>query len=235
MQARHISTSISKAILSSLLVLFAPLAAFGHQSPDDGEQPAETPADSVRFFRGVAVSVDLVGPAQMVIGDYGQYEAAVRINLRDKYFPIVEVGLGKADAEEATTNVSYKTSAPYLRLGCDFNLMKNKHDVYRVYGGFRYGLTSFKYDLFSPGTTDPVWLDHADYGVEGASCSYHWLEGVVGIDAKLWRNLRLGWSVRYKRRLLHDDGPLDNSWYVPGYGKQGGTRLGGTFNIIFEL
>ena len=82
MQAKHISTSISKAILSSLLVLLAPLAAFGHQSPDDGEQPAETPADSVRFFRGVAVSVDLVGPAQMVIGDYGQYEAAVRISAR---------------------------------------------------------------------------------------------------------------------------------------------------------
>ena len=235
MHARHISISISRAILSSLFVLLAPLAAFGHQVPDDGKQTAEAPADTIKVFRGVAVSADLVGITQMLTGDYGQYEAAARINLRDKYFPIVEFGIGKADAEEVANSVNYKTSAPYLRVGCDFNLMKNKHDDYRVCAGFRYAYTSFKYDLYSPGTTDPVWLDPVDYGVEGASCSYHWLEGVVSVDAKIWRCLRLGWSLRYKRRLLHDDGPLDNSWYVPGYGKQGGTRLGGTFNIIIEL
>ena len=35
--------------------------------------------DSVPLFNGFAVSVDLVGPVQMLIGDYGQYEAALRI------------------------------------------------------------------------------------------------------------------------------------------------------------
>ena len=53
--------------------------------------------DSVPLFNGFAVSVDLVGPVQMLIGDYGQYEAALRINLKDRYFPIVEAGIGKAD------------------------------------------------------------------------------------------------------------------------------------------
>ena len=110
---------------------------------------AET-ADSIPLFRGVAVSVDLVGPAEMMFGDYGQYEAAARINLKDKYFPVVELGWGKANAEDVATQLTYKTNAPYVRAGMDFNLMKNKHDIYRLLGGVRYAYTSFKYDVNSP-------------------------------------------------------------------------------------
>ena len=90
--------------------------------------------DSVAFFRGVAAMVDIVGPLQLALGDYGQYEAGVRINLKDKFFPVAEIGYGKADAEDAATRVSYKTSAPYGRIGMDFNLLKNKHSANRVYG-----------------------------------------------------------------------------------------------------
>jgi hypothetical protein len=71
--------------------------------------------------------------------------------------------------------------------------------------------------------------------LESVKAYYHWLEFVAGVDAKVWRNFRLGWSVRYKRRLFHDDGGYGNSWYVPGYGKQGNLRLGGTFNVTIEF
>ena len=30
-------------------------------------------------------------------------------------------------------------------------------------------------------------------------------------------------------------GDYGNTWYVPGFGKQGGSRFGGTFNVSFEL
>lgn len=196
---------------------------------------AQQPKDSVALFRGVSVSADMVGLAQIALSDYGQYEAALRVNLRDKYFPIVEVGIGKADAENVSTRLTYKTSAPYFRAGMDFNMMKNKHDAYRIYVGARYAFTYFNYDAFSTGVTDPVWGDTADYRLEGVKCNYHWLEAAVGIDAKIFGPLRLGWSVRYRKRLFHNDGDYGNTWYVPGFGKQGGTRLGGTFNVIFEL
>lgn len=194
------------------------------------EQP-----DSIAFFRGVAVSADLVGFLQTAFSDYGQYEAALRVNLKDKYFPIFELGYGKADAQDITTKLSYKTSAPYFKAGVDFNLIKNKHDDYRLYAGFRYALTYYKFDIASHGVDDPVWGGEADYSLKDIDANYHWLEGVVGVDAKIFGPLRLGWSVRYRRRLLHDDGTAGNTWYVPGYGKQGGSRLGGTFNVIFEI
>ena len=219
--------------LALAFVLWA--AALPAAARDGGKDGTHQSKDSVVLFRGVAVSADVVGLAQTAFSDYGQYEAALRVNLRDKYFPIVEVGLGKADAENVVTHLTYKTSAPYFRAGMDFNMMKNKHDAYRIYVGARYAFTYYKYDAFSTGVTDPVWGDAADYRLEGVKCNYHWLEASFGVDAKIFGPLRLGWSVRYRKRVAHDDGGYGNTWYVPGFGKQGGTRLGGTFNVIFEL
>lgn len=191
--------------------------------------------DTVPFFRGVAVSADLVGLGMVMLSDYGQYEGAVRVNLRDRYFPIIEVGLGKADHTNYVTNLRYTTSAPYAKIGIDFNLMKDKHDIYRLYGGLRYAYTSWKYDVESNGVEDPVWGDVAEYGGKDIQCHYHWAEVVFGVDAKIYGPLRLGWSARYRRRISYDNGEMGNSWYVPGYGKNGSSRLGGTFNVTLEF
>lgn len=78
-----------------------------------------TDRDTIPLFRGVAVSFDLVGVIQSGLGDYGQYEAAARLNLRDRYFPVVELGVGHADADDVDSGLRYKTSAPYGRVGVD--------------------------------------------------------------------------------------------------------------------
>lgn len=230
MLPKHISLSISALAISGLL-LFGFLSA----PAQTRKKNVVTPVDTTAFFQGMAVSVDLIGVAQTLLSDYGQYEAALRINLKDKYFPIIELGYGTADVSDEATNLLYKTNAPYGRIGVDWNLMKNKHDIYRLYGGFRYGFTSYKFDVSGPDVTDPVWGGSTPYDAHGISANYHWLEGVFGVDAKIWGPIRMGWSVRYRRRLFHDDGTLGNTYYVPGYGKQGGSRFGGTFNIGFEL
>ena len=225
---RSISTYIS-SIAISLLMLLVPATAV---AADDG---GEAKKDSVPFLNGFAVSVDLVGPAQMLFGDYGQYEAALRVNLKDRYFPVVELGMGKADHVDDITNITYKTTAPYAKIGVDFNLLKNKHDIYRLFAGVRYAFTSFKYDLSHPGMEDPVWGNTAPYQADGVKCSCQWVEAVFGVDAKIWGPVHLGWSVRYRSRIAYNDGELGNSWYVPGFGKSGGSNIGGTFNIAVDI
>ena len=232
MHQRVHSIFISRALSISVLLLM--LLNAHAQGGSKKNIIAET-ADSIPLFRGVAVSVDLVGPAEMMFGDYGQYEAAARINLKDKYFPVVELGWGKANAEDVATQLTYKTNAPYVRAGMDFNLMKNKHDIYRLLGGVRYGYTSFKYDVNSPNIVDPVWKDNVEYNAEGVKCNYHWLEFSFGVDAKIWGPVRMGWTVRYRKKLYSKAGDFGTPWYVPGFGKSGSTRLGGTFNVTFEL
>lgn len=192
--------------------------------------------DSVPMFRGFAVSADLLGIVQMQLSDYGQYEGALRLNLHDQYFPIVELGYGRANhKDDVTTHISYKTKAPYFRIGTDFNVLKNKHTGNRVFVGLRYAYTNYKVTVDRPAFADPIWGWDTHYSVTDAPCYQHWAEVVFGIDAKVAGPLHLGWSVRYKRRLAHDDGIMGKTWYVPGYGTQNGSRLGGTFNVIIDI
>ncbi len=233
MHPKHISTYILAIATSTA---FPICWGFSHVRPKARRRYIEQQPDTIPFFRGMAVGVDLIGPVQLMVSDYGQYEASLRINLKDKYYPVFELGYGKADASDEATQITYKTSAPYFRLGVDWNLLKNKHDDYRLFGGFRYACTYYEYDLSAPPRYRPSM---------GRRCALwrkwrflqttHWLEGVIGIDAKIWGPIRMGWSFRYKRRLFKNDGELGNTWYVPGYGKQGGSRLGGTFNVTLEI
>ena len=192
--------------------------------------------DSLPFFRGMAVSGDLMGLMQRQLSDYGQYEVALRVNLNNQYFPIVEVGYGKGDhSDDIVTGIAYSTKAPYLRVGCDVNLMKNKRSHNRIYGGLRYAYTSYKVELSRQPFPDPVWQWDTSFGVHDSPCYQHWAEIVFGIDAQVLGPLHLGWSVRYRRRVAHDDGITGKTWYVPGFGTQGSTKLGATFNVIIDI
>ena len=140
------------------------------------------------------------------------------------------------DHEEKTRNITYKTKAPYGKIGVDFNVMKNKHDDYRLYIGARYAYTNFKVDYSSPPITDPFWHDtQIEWGEENMQCKYHWAEAVFGAQAKIWKFVHLGWSLRYRKRLSYSEGEHSKSWYVPGYGKSGNSNIMGTFHLIFAI
>ena len=127
-----ISSFISRLTVSLLLLLTVAQQA-------EGQKIFRLEKDSISFFRGFALSFDLVGPAKLMLGDYGEYEGALRINLHDEWFPIVELGYGKAShTDDPVTHIRYETSAPYFRIGIDKNLLKQKHGPYRFYAGLRY-------------------------------------------------------------------------------------------------
>ena len=215
--------------LLTLISLLMPAVANAESRKEDALE-----SDSIQLFRGVSVSYDLAGTVMRMVGDYGQYEGALRFNLRDRYFPTIELGLGDAKHEvDAVTGIEAKVRAPYGRVGCDFNVSKNKHDIYRVMVGARYALTSFKTEAYG-NVSVPAWGGTVDYSVETDKCFYHWAEFLFSVDAQIWGPVRLGWSVRYRAKLGSSDMGNNSLWYVPGYGKDG-YKLGGTFNVIVEL
>ena len=223
-----ISTSIRKLAISLLLLTMSSAASAQMKF-------FTIQKDSIPLFRGFAVSFDLVGAGMLALSDYGQYEATLRVNLHDEWFPIVEAGVGKATHDDEVTQLYYSTSAPYFKVGIDKNMLKDKHGPNRLYVGLRYGFTSYKIDLSRPDFPDPVWLWNTGFGVKDASCKYHWAEVVIGVDAKIFGPLHLGWSVRYKQRLAHsEEGEFGNPWYVPGFGTYN-TNLGATFNVIIDI
>lgn len=224
-----ISASISRVAISLLLLTACCMEA-------GAQRFLKLEKDTIPLFRGFAVSFDLAGFAQMQLSDYGQYEGALRLNLHDQYFPIFELGLGRANHDDdPVTGITYKTTAPYFRVGCDVNIMNNKHTGNRVFVGFRYAYTSYKVDIGHPVFEDPVWKWDSTFEMTGERCYQHWAEVVFGLDGKLFGPLHLGWSGRYRIRIAHDDGAMGKTWYVPGFGTQDSSGLGYTFYLALDI
>ena len=180
-------------------------------------------ADSTAWFQGVEVSADLVGLAMKTLGDYGQFEAGMRVNLKDRFFPAVELGYGMCDHTDDATYIHYKTNAPYAKVGIDFNLL------------VRYAFTSFSVDYDSRPIADYYWGGKVQWGEEGMKCNYHWAELLFGIQSKIWGPFHLGWTVRYQRRISYKEGEHSKVWYVPGFGKRDNSAFGATFNVIVVI
>jgi len=187
------------------------------------------------LFAGISVSGDVAGAVMAVVSSYGQYEAACRVNLRGRYFPIVEVGYGVSDHTDESTDIHYKTSAPYFRIGCDYNFARDRRSGNRILGGLRYGFTSFDYDVSGPDIIDPVWGTHTPFTYTGQHCSVQWVEISFGLEAKIWSIFHLGWTFRYRLRLHNSAPSVGEAWYVPGYGRNDSHAISGTFNIVFDI
>lgn len=208
-----------------------------------GEQPKpsryvaiEEEKAHIVLFQGFTLSVDIFGPVSYMVSDYGTAEAALRLNLKNTYFPIAEVGYGKCATEDFNTQVSYKVSAPYARIGLDFNMLKDKFQNNRLYLGARYGVSVYKYDLTGPTMTDPVWGGSGAFNIPQTSCTSHWLEVLMGVEVQIYKNFHMGWAVRYKKELASTKNDYSKPNCIPGYGyTTNASCWGGTYSLIFDL
>lgn len=187
------------------------------------------------FFCGVGVSVDLAGLVMLGVANYGSVEGALRLNFRNRWFPVVELGVGSSDHENENTELRFKTSSPYGRVGVDYNFARDLTTGNRVYGGVRLAYCSMKFDLTGPAIEDVFYGGETEYSFYDLESSTTWLEFLFGLEAKIWRWFHLGWNVRYKRRLSQDSPELGKPWYVAGYGKNGGATFGAQFNIVVDI
>lgn len=187
------------------------------------------------FLGGVAVSVDMCGIIMKALDSrFANMEASARLNFKEKYFPIFEMGLGDCTREGEENNNVFSTTAPYFRVGMDYNFNK-KHNGNRFFGGLRYAFTSFQYDFQNPDFTDEAWGVHSPLVLTDIKGKMQWAEIVLGVETKLWSIIRLGYNVRYRLRIKQSGNEWGDPWYVPGYGRNGGSAWGGTVNLTFDV
>ncbi|MCQ2293864.1 MAG: DUF6048 family protein [Bacteroidaceae bacterium] len=202
--------------------------AFDHtRVPTYKEQP---------LFCGVSVGADLAGALMAQVAKFGQYEAQARFNFKQRYFPVVEIGVGTSNHTSDRTNQTYKVHSPYFRIGGDYNFAHNPVSGNRIYGGVRYGFSSFKYEISGPSFIDPIDGSAMPLDLQGVHSSMHWGELVAGLEGRLWRFIHLGWSVRWKFRFKQKDNAYGNPYYVPGYGDNtDGSCFGGNFCLLIDI
>ena len=187
------------------------------------------------LLSGVAVSADVVGFAMKAVGaKFANMEVGARLNLLDKYFPVAELGIGDCHREGAETGNTFSTTSPYMRFGLDYNFNK-KHNGNRLFGIVRYGFSSFKYDVGNESFTDPIYGTTGPLVINGEKATGQWLELGAGVETKLWKFIRIGWSMRYKFRVSLKCPDGGEPYFIPGYGKNDTNAFGGTMNLIFDV
>lgn len=201
------------------------------------------------LFNGVSIGVDLWGPGSKLLGgDFMSSEVIVDVDLKHRYFPTIEIGYGATDSWN-DTGIHYQTGAPYFRIGADYNALYNKQHGHMLLVGMRYGFSSFKYDIESLGIDDPIyggsignpnlvddiWGGSLSSHYKGIKGNMQWLEVCLGLRAKIWKQLYMGWGVRIRFRLSASTGRYGDPWYVPGFGKYNARSTGICYTITYKL
>lgn len=125
-------------LTSNMLLFCTPLAA--QEKKIITEEEKEVP-----FYQGTTIGVDIYGLGSKVFGgDITSTEISVEVNLKNRFVPAAEIGYGTTDTTDDGTNIHYKASAPYFRVGMNYNFFfKKPYLPGFLYGGIRYGFTSF--------------------------------------------------------------------------------------------
>ena len=233
MKKKSISTYIiALLVLSSLLACPARLSAQSVQSRQTGDTTQQP------LFQGIMVGVDVYGFLNQALGsDIRSTEASIEANLQNRFFPVVEFGYGSIDTTDDETDIHYQTSAPFFRLGVNYNVFYKKPELPGCLTvGLRYGFSSFKYDVQAPDLTDPNW-EHTQVPVSytGVKSNVGWLEAVVGLRANVYKDFHLGLNLRYRSRLNMSQNEHSEPYYIPGYGRGKSTSIGITYSIIYKL
>ncbi len=209
------------------------------QKPKHDKETLKAEYKEAPLYQGASVGVEVATPIGYLLGgDVLGSEIQLQANLKNRYFPVLEVGFRKTDATNTDNEMHYKTSAPYFRIGVDYNTFYLKPYLPGyLYVGARYGMTSFTYDISGPDMKDPNYGGTivVPFSVPSAKSKAHWLEAVVGVKVKIYKRFNMGWAVRYKIRMSADEHENSTPWYVPGFGKNSSSSFNLTYNLIYNL
>ena len=219
-------------LLSSLLLTTLPLTV-------EAQEKKTSQKESTFALKGINLSTDIFGYLGSFLDDAMSGEIAVEANLGDRFFPTIEAGYGGTDFIDENFGIHYKSAAPYFRAGLNYNFSYQKDKKVQrpnyVYGALRFGWSKMKYDVSSPPIHDPIWGGEVPFSLSDVNGFASWMELGVGVNAKIWKNLRMGWCIRYKARINVVNSEQSRVGYIPGFGKNRHTRFGATYSIIYEI
>ena len=217
--------------MSSLLLTLLPCTINAQEKKNEEKE-------GTFAFKGISLSTDIFGYMSSFLDDGMSGEIAIEANLGNRFFPIIEAGYGSIDITDENFGIHYKSAAPYMRAGLNYNFSYQEGKTLRpnyVYGALRFGCSKMKYDVSSPPLHDPIWGGEVPYSFSDVNGFASWIELGVGVSAKIWKNFRMGWCVRYKARVNATKSHNSKIGYIPGFGTNRHTRFGATYSLIYEI
>jgi hypothetical protein len=238
--------------LSYLFISLFTVVFYGNAWSQNTEQQPPTFKPS----SGLALGIDL---APTIVGlfdkDRSGFGFSGRINIKQKIFGVVEIGIEKTEFNKSQTfetvdslnpqyfdgrlsyQYAYNSNGTYIKSGLDFNLFKvdeiNNND--NVLVGIRYGYAIQKQESPSFTIGNGYWPDYASYTSYGLA-NTHWIELLFGIRTEIAKNLYMGWTIRASRIISQQhEGTLEPA-SIPGFGKyRSNVNAGFSYTIEYQL
>ncbi len=206
-------------------------------------QAIKQKSDSVikTVFRGLRVDVDLSPVITNLVynGQKYSYEAGIYADLKQKYYPAVEIGFAGADIT-TTEAVVFKTSGMFGRVGVDFNLMKPKKDKQPTnnifFAGVRLAFSPFSYNITNINVPNDYWGSPVTQNFNNETTTKVWFEIIAGMRVEISKRIYMGWTARNKNLFGEDVAGEVQPWYIPGFGTKGtGKNWGINYSIGYKF
>ena len=223
--------NIYNCFLISILLLLGTVYALGE------ETKKEEPSVKIPMYQGMGIKLDIGNSIYEVAISGGKgmsFEAMAYVNLLRRYLPTVEIGYGQL-SRTANNNAHFSGEGSFLRLGCDFNIMKNKEMGNMFLLGGRVGMALQEYNISNLMITDPYW------GITQTQTPYQklrfdcWGELLGGVQVDVYKNFVMGWNIRVKMLFTRvKEGKIYSS-YIPGFGHHDNTVFSFNYYIGYKF
>lgn len=135
---------------------------------------------------------------------------------------------------------TYDSQGSFLRVGVDVNLLKDREaNNYDAAGsillfGLRFGRAQIN-DQLSYELVDPLWgtsvLTQENDGLVAT-----WAEMTAGVKVEVFRNVFLGYNLRFKFAQGFSDEPELLPYYLPGFGRSDRPeRFGFDYSVFYRI
>jgi len=188
------------------------------------------------LMHAVTVGVNVWDPLMRCFGQhYGLFDVWAELSLHNWIKPVFEFGLGAADNTPDDGNFTYHSpTAPYFKIGVNYNFLYNSDPAYQFMAGLRYGFTSFNYELKNVTTSPGYWDEPSSFNVPRQTSTAGYGEFLLGLKVQIYKNISMGWSLKYHFIFHESQAPYGKPWYIPGYGSRG-SAITGAFSIMYTL
>ncbi|MGL5690899.1 MAG: DUF6048 family protein [Bacteroidales bacterium] len=195
------------------------LLVFSEVRAQQAKPQTATPAvvDSSAMFNGIFVSADLAGPVMYLFNqDKLQTEVAVQAGFKNRFYPVIELGLAKAEIESDEGFTFKAKPSMYFRTGLDYAIVRKQGNMFFM--GLRYGVSRSNYDIYNITQFNDYWGETQVVDILNQKATAQFAQVVAGIRVKMLKNLYLGWNVRYSLLFSTTEQANSRMWFIPGYG-----------------
>lgn len=194
-----------------------------------------SPGPVYPLLHSVSVGLNFFDAVMQIVGQkHASIDLWASLSLFNWLEPVVELGIGFADNKPEEGNFHYKGKPSfYGKIGFNYNFLYKSNPDYQIYLGLRAGYSAFNYEINDVTINSSYWDQTNTFSILNQKAKALYGEFLLGIKVKIWREISMGWSVRYKSKFKVSDASNSSPWFIPGYGTN--SPLNATFSLIYTL